>query len=60
MAEYILSNQRTPPPQKIGFVVNEGLQLALGGLFSAHRRDEHTDFGMFKNADSALEWVQTS
>ncbi len=57
LADFVLSNQRDTPPERVAFVTGRDVDFGLARMFEAFRSDPRTAFRVFRNFDKALRWA---
>lgn len=58
-AEFILTHQRQPPPEKMAFVTQRDVEYGLARMFETYREDPRTAFRVFRDYEEAVKWVQS-
>lgn len=58
LAELVKSN--TYQPQKTAIVTGNDLLFGLSRVFSGYRESEHTQVNVFRDVESAVEWLEVS
>jgi hypothetical protein len=57
VALFIVNNQPAIPPSKMAFVAQSDLEYGLSRIFEAYRKDQRTDFRVFRDFEQAVIWA---
>ena len=57
LAKFIQIHQPSLPPSKMAFVADDDYIFGLSRMFEAHRHDQQTQIMVFKNIETAINWI---
>jgi hypothetical protein len=60
IAQFILSHQPAPPPERIAWVTSREVDFGLSRMYGAFREDPRTEFRVFREYEEAVSWARSS